>query len=229
MDSAVQSTLHLSPYDARMPRRRRHPPSRALYGDARCAGRGPARRPSGSRLYRWRSTHVHHGLHQIVWLHAGPVRAMLGRNRTRSEGPLAVVPARHGARLPLCAGTADVLTFARARSAVDSGFRQRARLGAVRRAAPAAGAAARRSPAPRMAVAPLLAELVRRPRRTGAAVAGARGGVAPGGAGRARARAERQRARRHQAPFTRFLLGWRWPKHLPRTLAGGAQYARRLA
>lgn len=45
-----------------------------------------------SRLHAWEiDSHVHHGLHQIVWLQAGPVTALLDDTRSEGHGPLAVV------------------------------------------------------------------------------------------------------------------------------------------
>lgn len=46
---------------------------------------------SRSRLYDWEiHSHVHHGLHQIVWLRSGPVSALLDESRSEAEGPLAI-------------------------------------------------------------------------------------------------------------------------------------------
>lgn len=46
---------------------------------------------SRSRLYDWEiDSHVHHGLHQLLWLHAGPVQARLDETRTDAQGPLAI-------------------------------------------------------------------------------------------------------------------------------------------
>lgn len=74
--------------------RRRHLPTFALYGEA---GTPPPALlhvesiQARSRMYRWEiETHVHHGLHQLLWLHAGPVAAMLDDSRFQGEGPLAV-------------------------------------------------------------------------------------------------------------------------------------------
>jgi AraC family transcriptional activator of pobA len=75
-----------------MPRRRTLP-TFALYGERGAPGEALLHVESiqaRSRLYRWEiDTHVHHGLHQILWLHAGPVRALLDESRTEGEGPLA--------------------------------------------------------------------------------------------------------------------------------------------
>jgi AraC family transcriptional activator of pobA len=77
-----------------MPGRRRTLPAFALYGET---GRAPALLhvesiESRSRLYDWEiDSHVHHGLHQVLWLRAGPVQAVLDAHRTEAEGPLAIV------------------------------------------------------------------------------------------------------------------------------------------
>ena len=80
----------------RAPRRtqRAELPAFALYGEARAAA--PAMLhvesiASRSRLYDWEiDSHVHHGLHQLLWLRAGPVQARLDESRTDAEGPLAI-------------------------------------------------------------------------------------------------------------------------------------------
>lgn len=80
----------------RSPRRaqRADLPAFALYGEQRAAA--PAMLhvesiASRSRLYDWEiDSHVHHGLHQLLWLHAGPVQARLDESRTEAEGPLAI-------------------------------------------------------------------------------------------------------------------------------------------
>ena len=47
---------------------------------------------SRSALYQWEiEAHVHNGLHQIVWLRAGPAEVWLDETRQRCEGPLAIV------------------------------------------------------------------------------------------------------------------------------------------
>ena len=47
---------------------------------------------SRSRLYDWEiDAHVHHGLHQILWLRGGPVQALLDETRSTAQGPLAIV------------------------------------------------------------------------------------------------------------------------------------------
>ncbi len=46
---------------------------------------------SRSRLYDWEiDAHVHRGLHQILWLHAGRVEALLDESRIRCAGPAAI-------------------------------------------------------------------------------------------------------------------------------------------
>lgn len=80
----------------RAPRRtqRAELPAFALYGEQRAAA--PAMLhvesiASRSRLYDWEiDSHVHHGLHQLLWLRAGPVQARLDESRTEAEGPLAI-------------------------------------------------------------------------------------------------------------------------------------------
>jgi AraC family transcriptional activator of pobA len=80
----------------RAPRRtqRAELPAFALYGEQRAAA--PAMLhvesiASRSRLYDWEiDSHVHHGLHQLLWLRAGPVEARLDESRTEAEGPLAI-------------------------------------------------------------------------------------------------------------------------------------------
>jgi AraC family transcriptional activator of pobA len=45
-----------------------------------------------SRWYNWEiDAHVHHGLHQVVWLVQGTVDARLDETRTQAVGPVAVV------------------------------------------------------------------------------------------------------------------------------------------
>ena len=47
---------------------------------------------SRSSLYDWEiDTHVHQGLHQVVWLRAGPVEAVLDETRTSAQGPVLIV------------------------------------------------------------------------------------------------------------------------------------------
>lgn len=47
---------------------------------------------SRSRRYDWEiDAHVHRGLHQILWLHAGRVEALLDESRVRAAGPTAIV------------------------------------------------------------------------------------------------------------------------------------------
>lgn len=74
--------------------RRADLPAFALYGEQRPAA--PAMLhvesiASRSRLYDWEiDAHVHHGLHQLLWLRAGPVQARLDESHTDAEGPLAI-------------------------------------------------------------------------------------------------------------------------------------------
>lgn len=69
-------------------------PAFALYGEtgsARPALLHVESIASRSRLYDWEiDSHVHHGLHQLLWLRAGPVTALLDDARTEAEGPLAI-------------------------------------------------------------------------------------------------------------------------------------------
>lgn len=47
---------------------------------------------SRSSLYDWEiDTHVHQGLHQVVWVRRGPVEAVLDASRTSAEGPVLIV------------------------------------------------------------------------------------------------------------------------------------------
>lgn len=47
---------------------------------------------SRSALYQWEiEAHAHHGLHQVVWLRAGPAEVWLDEVRQRCQGPLAIV------------------------------------------------------------------------------------------------------------------------------------------
>ncbi|MBL8306208.1 MAG: helix-turn-helix domain-containing protein [Rubrivivax sp.] len=75
--------------------RRRTLPTFSLYGEPGTPGSALLHVESiqaRSRLYRWEiDTHVHHGLHQLVLLHAGPVRAVLDDSRVDAQGPLAFV------------------------------------------------------------------------------------------------------------------------------------------
>lgn len=69
-------------------------PTFALYGEE-----GAAPPPlhiesidSRSRLYDWEiDAHVHQGLHQVLWLHAGEVDAVLDESRRTAPGPAVVV------------------------------------------------------------------------------------------------------------------------------------------
>lgn len=79
-----------------MPRRAlRRLPVFALYGEGRA---GTLRMlhiesiDSRSRLYDWEiDAHVHHGLHQILWLRHGSVQALLDETRIAASGPVALV------------------------------------------------------------------------------------------------------------------------------------------
>ena len=107
--------------------RRRSLPAFALYGEHGSPGEALLHVESieaRSRQYRWEiDTHVHHGLHQLLWLRSGPVRARLDESRVESEGPLAIaIPpgAAHAFRFSP-ASDGHVLTFeARALSEGDS-------------------------------------------------------------------------------------------------------------
>jgi AraC family transcriptional regulator, transcriptional activator of pobA len=45
-----------------------------------------------SRRYAWRiGSHLHRGLHQVLWVTEGPVEAALGAESAAAEGPLAIV------------------------------------------------------------------------------------------------------------------------------------------
>lgn len=86
--------------DPTRPRRRVRPrvPAFALYGESEGA---PASRDellhvesvqSRSRRYQWEiDAHVHHGLHQVVWVGRGTAEVALDEIRSRCEGPAAVV------------------------------------------------------------------------------------------------------------------------------------------
>lgn len=76
-----------------MARRPARLPAFALYGETGRAA--PTLHvesiESRSRLYDWEiDSHVHHGLHQVVWLRSGPVSALLDESRSEAEGPLAI-------------------------------------------------------------------------------------------------------------------------------------------
>lgn len=88
-----------------MNRRRSALPAFSLYGEA--AQAAPALLhvesiASRSRLYDWEiDTHVHPGLHQVLWVQRGPVQAVLDSQQHRAEGPVAVVippPVAHAFR-----------------------------------------------------------------------------------------------------------------------------------
>lgn len=97
--------------------RRRSLPAFALYGEAGVPGAALLHIESiqaRSRLYRWEiDSHVHHGLHQVVWLQSGPVAALLDESRHQASGPLAlVIPpgVAHAFRFS-AASDGEVLTF----------------------------------------------------------------------------------------------------------------------
>lgn len=47
---------------------------------------------SRSRLYHWEiEPHVHHGLYQVLWLHAGRAQVWLDEQRETAQGPVAIV------------------------------------------------------------------------------------------------------------------------------------------
>ncbi len=91
------------------PRRRlRRLPVFALYGEGRA---GTLRMlhiesiDSRSRLYNWEiDVHVHHGLHQLLWLRLGSVDALLDETRIEASGPVA---------LAIPPGVAHAFRFAR--------------------------------------------------------------------------------------------------------------------
>jgi len=70
-------------------------PAFALYGEAADAAADMLHVEtiqSRSRLYRWEiDVHTHHGLHQIVWIAAGPAEVALDDTRESCRGPAAVV------------------------------------------------------------------------------------------------------------------------------------------
>jgi AraC family transcriptional activator of pobA len=80
---------------APMSRRSAQLPSFALYGEA-SASVPPVLHlesiQSRSSQYAWEiHAHVHQGLHQVVWLRAGPGEVILDESRSQFEGPVAVV------------------------------------------------------------------------------------------------------------------------------------------
>jgi AraC family transcriptional activator of pobA len=75
-------------------RPRRQLPAFALYGEAARPG-VPLLHVEAiqtrSRLYEWEiGSHLHQGLHQVVWVQRGPVRSLLDETRADSHGPLAI-------------------------------------------------------------------------------------------------------------------------------------------
>lgn len=137
-------------------------PAFALYGEAEGAPAGRAEMlhvesvQARSRRYQWEiDAHVHHGLHQVVWVGRGTAEVSLDEIRTRCEGPAAVVIApgvvhafrfaRHTEGFVLTASPGAMVEgeggdvaralaglFARSRVlAFDAGSEQAARLGAL--------------------------------------------------------------------------------------------------
>lgn len=80
--------------DTQRPRSRLAIPAFALYGEADTAGTDLLHvesLQSRSRLHQWEiDVHVHHGLHQVVWLRAGPGEVRLEGQTQHCEGPLLV-------------------------------------------------------------------------------------------------------------------------------------------
>ena len=75
-------------------RARRRLPAFALYGESAAPGL-PLLHVEAiqtrSRLYDWEiGSHVHQGLHQVVWVHQGPVQSVLDDSRAADHGPLAI-------------------------------------------------------------------------------------------------------------------------------------------
>lgn len=70
-------------------------PAFALYGEAGAPGASLLHIESidsRSRLYDWEiDAHVHQGLHQVLWLQAGEVDAMLDESRVVAQGPAMLV------------------------------------------------------------------------------------------------------------------------------------------
>lgn len=70
-------------------------PSFALYGEAAALGAEVLhveQIQSRSSLYHWEiDAHVHQGLHQIVWINAGPAEVALDAERSEVRGPAAVI------------------------------------------------------------------------------------------------------------------------------------------
>ena len=85
-----------APSPAPKPRRtRRHLPVFALYGEG---GNGGLRMlhiesiVSRSRMYDWEiDAHIHHGLHQVLWVWQGSVHALLDEARMQAAGPVALL------------------------------------------------------------------------------------------------------------------------------------------
>lgn len=79
--------------------RKRSIPAFALYGEARRIASDLLHVEaiqSRSRLYRWEiDAHVHHGLHQVLWVAEGPVEVSLDDQHETCNGPVAVVIPPH--------------------------------------------------------------------------------------------------------------------------------------
>ena len=100
-------------------------PAFALYGEAARPG-VPLLHVEAiqtrSRLYDWEiGSHVHHDLHQVVWVQRGPVRSLLDESRAHNQGPLAITlpPGVAHAFSFSAASDGHVLTFD-ARSLVEA-------------------------------------------------------------------------------------------------------------
>jgi AraC family transcriptional activator of pobA len=109
-------------------RARRQLPAFALYGEAARPGL-PLLHVEAiqtrSRLYQWEiGSHLHQGLHQVVFVQRGPVQSLLDESRAASQGPLAItLPAgvAHAFRFS-AASDGHVLTFdARSLAEGDAG------------------------------------------------------------------------------------------------------------
>ncbi len=90
----LRCLLALFPYDAPMSRARRTLPAFALYGEPGSPGASLLHVESiaaRSSVHHWAiDTHLHHGLHQLIWLRAGPVAAVLDDSRVDAMGPALV-------------------------------------------------------------------------------------------------------------------------------------------
>ena len=98
-------------------RRLKRLPVFGLYGE----GRAPAVRmlhvesiDSRSRLYDWEiDAHVHHGLHQLIWLQQGRVHALLDEAHSDASGPvaLAIPPKRSTSALGVFVSIVMVVSY----------------------------------------------------------------------------------------------------------------------